>query len=160
MPYEFDIRVPFYIRGPNVEQGSMWVYKQNFFFFNFKISFMHIFTNKTVIDWLFFFFWLCLCVCVCVSNPHVVLNIDLAPTILDIAGLDTPPDMDGKSILSLLDPDKLVNRYTHVWTHTHFCCCCFFLPLILFFFSLSSVLQHFHWISFLLGVQVPGEQET
>ncbi|KAG1706638.1 Extracellular sulfatase Sulf-1 [Nymphon striatum] len=58
MPFEFDIKVPFYVRGPGVPRG--------------------------------------------IRIPNMVLNIDLAPTFLDIGRIDVPEHMDGKSILRLL----------------------------------------------------------
>lgn len=58
LPYEFDIRVPFWISGPNISAGQ--------------------------------------------TIDTTILSIDIAPTLLDIAGLAAEPNMDGLSFLSLV----------------------------------------------------------
>ncbi|CAL1294489.1 unnamed protein product [Larinioides sclopetarius] len=74
MPFEFDVRVPFFVRGPKVPRG--------------------------------------------VRIQDIVLNIDLAPTFLDIAGVEIPEHMDGRSMLSILkDADAWASsghRHTEV----------------------------------------------
>ncbi|KAH8280971.1 hypothetical protein KR054_005926 [Drosophila jambulina] len=57
-PFEFDVRVPFLIRGPGIQ------------------------ASKVV--------------------NEIVLNVDLAPTFLDMGGVPTPQHMDGRSIMPLL----------------------------------------------------------
>ncbi|KAH8418446.1 hypothetical protein KR009_004273 [Drosophila setifemur] len=57
-PFEFDVRVPFLIRGPGIQ------------------------ASKVV--------------------NEIVINVDLAPTFLDMGGVPTPQHMDGRSILPLL----------------------------------------------------------
>ncbi|KAK6729442.1 hypothetical protein RB195_006474 [Necator americanus] len=66
MPYEFDIRVPFFVRGPGVMK-------------NFSIR-------------------------------EPVLNVDLAPTFLAIAGAAVPAHMDGRNLLDLIAMKKAVSQ--------------------------------------------------
>ncbi|VDM20725.1 unnamed protein product [Wuchereria bancrofti] len=58
MPYEFDIRVPYFIRGPGFPKN--------------------------------------------ISIREPVMNVDIAPTILDIAGVAIPRHMDGRSLVQLM----------------------------------------------------------
>lgn len=49
----------------------------------------------------------------------VVLNIDLAPTILDIAGIPVPTHMDGRSLMKLFQNRKKNGRkYMNNWPDT------------------------------------------
>lgn len=66
LPYDFDIRVPLFIRGPGVLRDT-------------KI-------------------------------PNIVGNVDIAPTILDMAGLAIPDHMDGRSMLTLIKHHKQENN--------------------------------------------------
>ncbi|CAG9860528.1 unnamed protein product [Phyllotreta striolata] len=70
-PFEFDVRVPFLVRGPGVEPG-------------------------TIVN-------------------DIVLNIDLAPTFLDMAGVEPPQHMDGRSVLPLFHTAK---RRKNRWPDT------------------------------------------
>ncbi|XP_034251811.1 N-acetylglucosamine-6-sulfatase-like isoform X2 [Thrips palmi] len=60
-PYDTDVRVPFFIRGPGVKRQAL---------------------------------------------PHPVMTADIAPTLLDMAGLHIPLHMDGRSFLAALQSKR------------------------------------------------------
>lgn len=62
MPYETDIRVPFFMSGPGIEPGTV--------------------------------------------VPELIANIDIAPTLCEIAGVTPPTIMDGRSLIPLVTGRK------------------------------------------------------
>ncbi len=52
------------------------------------------------------------------DTEHFISGIDLMPTLLDIAGLEPPPDMDGRSFLPLLSGHRQEGRHL-VFTQFH-----------------------------------------
>merc|ERR1712216_274144 len=72
LPYETDIRIPLYIRGPGIRPGT--------------------------------------------KLDSMVMNIDIAPTLLDLAGIPVPTIMDGESMAPLLlgDADAQHSWRTHL----------------------------------------------
>ena len=57
----------------------------------------------------------CMCVCGCVAVPayrisNIAVNVDLAPTMLDMGGVDIPSHMDGTSLLPLLKATRDTQR--------------------------------------------------
>ncbi|KAF1747600.1 hypothetical protein GCK72_024065 [Caenorhabditis remanei] len=67
MPYEFDIRVPFFMRGPGIPRN--------------------------------------------VSFKEMVTNVDIAPTMLNIAGVAKPARMNGRSLLELVSLKKRKKKH-------------------------------------------------
>lgn len=59
------------------------------------------------------------------SIDHLVRNIDVAPTLLDVAGVPRPKDMDGRSVVSVLkgkrglDPAELLYEYYWEYAFPH-----------------------------------------
>ena len=47
------------------------------------------------------------------SIDQVVMNVDLAPTILELAGVQKPADMQGNSILPILKQNKEINKLAY-----------------------------------------------
>ncbi len=63
-------------------------------------------------------------------RSEIALNVDLAPTVLDYAGLSVPPSMQGRSLKPLVEPDPRVQQGEEAlkWRTDFFCEHLFHLP--------------------------------
>lgn len=50
-------------------------------------------------------------------NDELIVNIDIGPTILDLAGVDIPPSMHGKSLVPLLKGEKVKWRSGFIYEY-------------------------------------------
>lgn len=47
--------------------------------------------------------------------PHLVTTVDLMPTVLEFLGIETPPEVQGKSLMRVMRGDNGQGRVVHIW---------------------------------------------
>eukprot|EP01048_Picozoa_sp_COSAG05_P014418 COSAG05_NODE_1633_length_4368_cov_1.606934_2_plen_248_part_00 len=116
MPYETDIRVPFYARGPGIKPGtaiSEMISNIDVRTAPFVLSHAAQLGHRTTGPFELY----CQLAVVCGSTHTAMTLLQIGPTLCELAGLTPPPLMDGRSLVPLLTDTR--EKLSRPW-RTHF----------------------------------------